>query len=394
MFEKRLLHQVLLQIRQGALKVTYWDNTTVTYGQGKPYLSLTIKTPKAVRAIIKSLSMGFGESYMNGLIDIDGDPDQIMRLAAENKPAFSKLGAISWVRAHNVNIRSNQAAQIQHHYDLGNNFYKLWLDKSLTYSCAYFHTIRDTLEKAQTQKVAHLLRKLQLEKGHNLLDIGSGWGTLMITAAKEYGVKGLGITLSQEQWKHSTEAAKKAGVDNLVKFELMNYQDMADQPKNAEAYDRIISVGMFEHVGRRNQADYYKAVATMLKPQGISVLHTISHDHATAIDPWIDRYIFPGGYIPTISQVVAALPSHDFRLFDYENLRMHYARTLDEWLRRYESHKGTVIKMYDERFYRMWRLYLASSSAAFRYGDLSLSQFVFSKGLNNDLPLTRSFLYR
>jgi cyclopropane-fatty-acyl-phospholipid synthase len=391
MIEKRIFHQVLLRIRQGAIKVTYWDGTTVTYGAGEPYLHITLKTAKVARAMIKNLTLGFGEGYMDGSIEVEGSPDQIMRIATENKPTFAGFSRLASLRHTSLNVRSKQASQIQHHYDLGNDFYKLWLDTSMTYSCAYFHTAKDTLEQAQANKVDHLLRKLQLEKGHSLLDIGSGWGTLLIEAAKRYGVSGTGITLSKEQWQHSTQAAKDAGVGDRIKFELMGYQDMAER---GLTFDRIISVGMFEHVGKGNQIDYFKAVASMLKPGAISVLHTISTDKETGSDPWIDKYIFPGGYIPAVREVIAELPNHDFRLIDYENLRMHYAMTLDEWLRRYESHKSKVIKMYDERFYRMWRLYLASSSASFRYGDLGLSQFVFTKGLNNSLPLTRAALYK
>lgn len=392
MIEKRILHQVLLQIRHGAIKVSYWDGTTVTYGKGRPYFHLTIKNPGAVRAMLKKLSLGFGEGYMNGDIEIEGELDQPLRLAAENQAAFARFGNLRIMnRVSNVNVRSKQKEHVQHHYDLGNDFYKLWLDDSLTYSCAYFQKPTDTLEQAQGNKVAHLLRKLQLEKGQALLDIGSGWGTLLIRAAKEYGIGGLGITLSHEQWKYSVDAAKAAGVDKQVQFELIGYQDLAQ--RNIQ-FDRVISVGMFEHVGQKNQADYFKAVAMMLKPKGVSVLHTISHDlHETPSDAWIDKYIFPGGYIPSIRQVVGKLPEYDFHLLDYENLRMHYAMTLDEWSRRLESNKQTVMTMYDERFYRMWRFYLASCSGNFRYGDISLSQFVFTKGLNNDLPLTREFLY-
>lgn len=391
MVEKTVLEKVLKHIKRGALRVTYWDGSEATYGEGKPLVHVTIKTPKAVRAVFKNLSLGFGESYMNGLIDIDGPLDQINRLASENKPTFRLAKSVRWAKAHNVNVRSRQQNYIAHHYDIGNDFYKMWLDKSLTYSCAYFRKKTDTLEMAQAQKVEHLLRKLQLKKGMSLLDIGSGWGTLLITAAKKYGVTGLGITLSREQLKHSKMAAKKASVDKQIDFRLLNYQDLAEQ---GVQFDRIISVGMFEHVGKGNHDNYFKAVDTMLKPQGLTVLHSITHSHDTPTDPWIDKYIFPGGYIPSIHMVADKAPHYNFRMLDYENLRMHYAMTLDEWLRRFESHKDWVLKKYDEKFYRMWSFYLACSSAAFRYGDISLSQFVFSKGLNNNLPLTRKHIYR
>jgi cyclopropane-fatty-acyl-phospholipid synthase len=389
--EKKLLDSVLARIQNGAVRVTYWDGTEKTYGNGKPLVHVSVNTPKAVRKIMRQGNLGFGESYMDGLIDIDGPLDQILRLSNDNKPTSRLLSKVRVPRPRNVNVKSTQRRQIAHHYDIGNDFYKLWLDESMTYSCAYFKTDKDTLEQAQAQKVDHLLRKLQLKKGMTLLDIGCGWGTLMITAAKKYGVSGVGITLSKNQQKHATAAAKKAGVSKLVQFKLMNYQDLAE---TGEQFDRIISVGMFEHVGKGNHAKYFAAVDKMLKSGGLSVLHTISHTHETASDPWIVKYIFPGGYIPSVRETVAHLPKHDFQLYDYENLRIHYAMTLDEWWRRFERHKEKVIKMYDERFYRMWRLYLASSSAAFRYGDLNLSQFVFVKGVDNELPLTREFLYK
>lgn len=391
MIEKQLLNGILSHISSGGVRVDYWDGTSVTYGPGKPLTAITIKHPKAVRAMIKNLSLGFGESYMNGLIDIEGPLDEINRLAVENAPKFKALRKLRWARAHNRNVRGQQQRQIAHHYDIGNDFYRLWLDKSLTYSCAYFASPKDSLETAQLGKVDHILRKLQLTKDTSLLDIGSGWGTLLIRAAKEYGISGLGITLSREQLKHATDAAQAVGVGDRIRFELLNYQDLAE---SSERFDRIVSVGMFEHVGRGNHGTYFSAVQKLLKPQGISVLHSITHEHVTLPDPWIDKYIFPGGYIPAISQVVSAFPKYDFHLYDYENLRIHYAMTLDEWLRRFEKRKAAILKMYDERFYRMWRLYLASASAAFRYGDIGLSQFVFSKGLNNSLPLTREFLYQ
>jgi cyclopropane-fatty-acyl-phospholipid synthase len=389
--ERKALNNVLKHIKNGALRVTYWDDSDVIYGTGEPLVHVTIHSPKAVRAMMRRLTLGFGESYMNGLIDVDGPLDQINRLASQNKPTLTFLKGLRWVRAKNSNVRGRQRSQIAHHYDIGNNFYKMWLDDTMMYSCAYFKKPSNTLEQAQKQKVDHLLKKLQLKKNTSLLDIGCGWGTLLITAAKKYGVSGMGITLSKNQCDHARRAAKKAGVSKLVTFELMNYQDLAEQGKK---FDRIVSVGMYEHVGRGNHSRYFKAIDTMLADNGLSVLHTITHTHETPTDPWIDTYIFPGGYIPSVRETVNKLPAYDFQLLDYENLRIHYAMTLDEWWRRFENHKTKVIKMYDEKFYRMWRLYLASSSAAFRYGDLNLSQFVFSKGNDNTLPLTRENLYK
>lgn len=390
MIEKTIANKLFSEVRVGALKVVYWDGEERVYGTGKPYFTLTLTTPKAVRAMLRNLTLGFGESYMDGLIKIDGPLTNIGRLVNENKAGFSKWGLVRAGYAIKRNTKRNQKRFIQHHYDLGNDFYKLWLDKSLLYSCAYFRKASDTLEVAQTQKIEHLLKKLQLKKGQTLLDIGSGWGTLLITAAKKHGVTGLGVTLSEEQLKYSRAAAVKAGVDNKIKFELCNYQDLASRGKK---FDRIISVGMFEHVGRGNHAQYYKAVQQMLKPGGISVLHTISSEVERPNEPWIDKYIFPGGYIPSTREVVSALPEYGLRLLDLENLRLHYAMTLDEWQRRYRKNQTVITKMYNERFWRMWDLWLAMSSSAFRYGDLNLIQIVMSKGINNDLPLTREVLY-
>lgn len=390
MIARRVLHQIFLQIRQGAMTVTYPDGSRQNYGTGRPYFHLKFRTHAALRALLRNTTLGFGEGYMRGDIEVVGDLENVGRLVSENSRELKRLSLNRFTKVRVRNRRQRQRRYIAHHYDLGNDFYKIWLDRSMTYSCAYFHREADTLELAQRQKIDHILTKLQLKPGMTLLDIGSGWGNLLITAAKRYGVTGHGVTLSSEQYEHSVRAAKDAGVAHLVTFELINYQDLAER---GVQFDRIVSVGMFEHVGRDNQQDYYRAVSRMLKPGSISVLHTITNQAEATADPWIDKYIFPGGYIPAVRQVVHDLPGHDLRLTDYENLRIHYALTLEEWLHRFETHQKKVIAMYDERFYRMWRLYLASSAAGFRYGDLSLSQFVFTKDLNNELPLTREFMY-
>ena len=223
-----------------------------------------------------------------------------------------------------------------------------------------------------------------------LLDIGSGWGSLLIMAAREYGATGLGVTLSEEQLKFSRAAAVSAQVDHLVEFELTNYQDLAAR---GEKFDRVVSVGMFEHVGREGMKVYLDTVQRLLADGGVSVLHTIScNDLVGGTDPWIDKYIFPGGYLPAIREIVDLLPRFDLRMVDYESLRLHYAMTLDEWRRRYESHEAEVRRERGDDFFRLWQMYLASCAANFRGGAIDLSQFILVKGYTNDLPLTREYM--
>lgn len=392
---KLIIHRLLSALPAGGLTITYPDQTTHLYGDKKAArkLHVVFKTHKALRQFVWQPSLAIGEGYMReDIVFQKGGFEEAIALTTANKAYLN-----SWFnspiaqRLMRRNIRRRQQSYIAHHYDIGNDFYKLWLDKSLTYSCAYFHKQNDSLEKAQQQKVAHILRKLNLGKGQRLLDIGSGWGTLLITAAREYGVYGHGITLSREQLAHSQAAATKAGVDHLVKLELANYQDL---PTRGKQYDRIVSVGMFEHVGAKNMPHYFAAVSQLLKPGGITVLHTITTpDYHGGCDPWIEKYIFPGGYIPAVREIANLYPRYGFSLIDYENLRLHYALTLDEWLRRYEKHRAAIIKEYGEEFYRMWYMYLACCAANFRHNGIDLSQFIFVKGYSNSLPLTRDYLY-
>ena len=390
MLEKAILASLFKRIRVGAVRVIDWTGTDTVYGAGKPRFSLHIHHPRVVRAMIRNLTMGFGEGYMNGDLDIDGDIREVGRLVSENKAAFSQPKLSRLIQRGNVNTTRRQKDYIARHYDLGNDFYKLWLDESMTYSCAYFKTPNDTLEAAQKQKLDHTLRKLQLEPGMSLLDIGCGWGQLLIEAAQTYHVNGHGVTLSQEQFDLARERVKAAGLEKIITVELLNYQDLA---KRNLSFDRVVSVGMYEHVGRGNHRNYFKAVHKLLKPGGVSVLHTITNEFEVKNDPWIDKYVFPGGYIPSVRETVALMPDYNMRLQDYENLRIHYAFTLDEWLERFDKNAAQVITAYGDGFYRMWRLYLAGSITGFRYDDLTLSQFVMTKGLVNDYPLTRDYLY-
>lgn len=389
--EKRALDALLRRIRHGTVSITYWDGETRTYGKGQPKAHLTIHTPKVLRAMLHNPSLAIGEAYMNGEVEVEEPLENIVTLARQNQPVIEagrRLQRPRLLKLHK-NKKTNQAKFIAHHYDIGNDFYKLWLDPTMTYSCAYFHDKRNSLEQAQRQKIEHILRKLQLKKDMKLLDIGCGWGHLLVAAAKEYKTQGLGVSLSSEQVAFAKRLAKREGVDNLVKFKLLNYQDVPGK----EVFDRVVSVGFFEHVGQGNHADYFRVVQRLLRPDGISVLHSITHQTETPTDLWVDKYIFPGGYIPSVRETTALLPQHDFYLFDYENLGRHYAMTLEHWWRNYERQKQAVIAMYDERFYRMWRLYLVSAMVAFKSGHTHLSQWTFKKGSDPDWPLTREYLY-
>jgi cyclopropane-fatty-acyl-phospholipid synthase len=386
---ERLLHHILLRFKGPSFSVSYPSGRKVTYGTDAPILHINFLTRKAVRKTIFQLSLGVGEAYMDGELTIDGPLDRAQEIDHANARRLPQWLISTMAPVQNINLKHNQAKQIQHHYDLGNDFYKLWLDPTMTYTCAYFKTPKDSLEKAQQQKLDHVLSKLQLKKGMRVLDIGSGWGQLLLRAAEKYDVECYGVTLSKEQHKLSNAKAKQYNLHEKVHFHLQNYQDIPE----TEKFDRIVSVGMFEAVGKGNLSQYFKAIDRHLVAGGLSLLHTITKDNTSPTSAWVDKYIFPGGYIPAVKEVVSELHDHRFELTDYENLRFHYVLTLDEWRNNFEKHIPEITRMYDERFVRMWRLWLASASGSFRYGENSLSQFVFTKGKNSQLQQTRDFLY-
>lgn len=387
--EKRFLGRILSQIQGGTLKVTYWDGETREYGAGELSVHVIIHKRSALRKMLKSPSLAIGEAYMNGDVEFAGQIENLLELAHRNHWLLGSKFSRKFNGLHK-NKKSHQAKYVSHHYDIGNDFYKLWLDASMTYSCAYFHKKSDSLEQAQRQKIDHILKKLQLNPGMELLDIGSGWGHLLVDAAKKYKVRCTGVSLSREQIKFARQLAKREGVDKLVTFKLQNYLDLPAK----QAFDRVVSVGFFEHVGYGNHRDYFAQIQKLLKPDGISVLHSITHQKESPTEPWIDKYIFPGGYIPSVRETTALLPKYNLYLFDYENLGQHYAMTLERWWHSFEQHKDEVINMYDERFYRMWRLYLAGSMSTFKTGSAQLSQWTFKKGSDPSWPLTRGYLYK
>jgi len=389
--EKNLAHQVLRTLlHYGNVEVTFWDNSVRRYagvrGVDEPVLLVAIKDPGVVRRMLVNASLAIGEAYTSGRLQINEEQLPLFfKLVARNQP---KATARQPFRRR-PNRKETQQGYIESHYSVGNDYYRLFLDPTCTYSCAYFKDRADGLEQAQHQKIDHVLRKLRIRSGMRLLDIGCGWGHLAVAAAKQYEARVLGITLSTAQLAGARELAEREGVSHLVRFELMNYQDLpTDEP-----FDRIVSVGMFEHVGRGNRDQYFSKVAELLIEGGVSLLHTITQQQSRPVDAWVDKYIFPGGYLPTVAEIEGGLALHDLWSTDRENLWRHYARTLELWRQAHQQHRTQIVEMFDERFYRMRDFWLAGSEGGFRYGQLGLTQVVFTKGKPEDWPLTRAYLY-
>ena len=391
---KNQIHQLCSRITGASFAIRYWDGEEVNYGPGPIEFTVILKSRRAINQLFGNLKLRLAEAYTDGEIEVEGDLQQFVRLGflAEAPTPVIRivpqvlLAAISLWRRNSLRRARLNAT---HHYDLGNTFFKLWLDQRMVYSCAYFRQPDDDIDRAQAQKLDYLCAKLQLSPGDRLLDVGCGWGAFAIHAARSRGVQAVGITLSEEQVSEGRTRIAKFGLGQRVELRLQDYREMPE----VEAFDKIASVGMFEHVGRRHILDYFRTTARLLKPGGRGVLHTIGRMRPAPLHPWIRKHIFPGAYVPSLGELVNGMAACKLNVIDLENLRLHYGYTLDRWAAAFERHVKEIQKMFDDRFVRMWRLYLHSSAAAFRHGPLNLWQIVFSKGLVNDLPLTREYMY-
>lgn len=395
--EKQVLHQVFSRVSGGAFEVAYWDGSRERYGAGAPGFKLSFRDAALPNLLSDDVVMWFGEAYMDGRIDVEGDLADVVALAIRNASLEADLVSAGVARALRDRVAAvrrslrRQAKDVQRHYDLGNEFYRLWLDETMTYSCAYFRSPEDTLETAQVQKMDHCLRKLRLRPGLSLLDIGSGWGALVVRAAERYGSDAVGITLSEEQYAYSCAALQARGLEDRAHVRLAHYDTVAHEGRT---FDRIVSVGMIEHVGKAHLGEFAAAVERILKPGGLALLHLITSPTDGPVNSWTERYIFPGGYIPTVSETIGHLCDHGLRIVDVENLRPHYAMTLDHWSARFERNASAVRERFGEKFERMWRLYLRGASASFREGALEVHQILVSKGKSDAVPLTREDLYQ
>lgn len=355
-------------------------------GEGEPTFTVTLHKELSLSDLMTSTSLALGEAYMDGTLEIEGDLYQALDHFMGQMGKFSKDEGALKKLIFTSTAKKNQQKEVQSHYDIGNDFYKLWLDETLSYSCGYFRREEDTLHQAQVNKVDYILKKLHLEKGMTLLDIGCGWGFLLIEAAKQYGVRGTGITLSQEQYKEFQSRIEAEGLQDLLTVELMDYRDL---PKSGKKFQRVVSVGMVEHVGRDNYKLFLDCVNEIMEPGGLFLLHFISGLLEHPGDPWIKKYIFPGGVVPSLREMVSLAAEDQFHILDVENLRLHYTRTLLCWLENFRANLDQVRETFDERFIRMWELYLASCAATFHNGVIDLHQILMTKGINNDLPMVR-----
>ena len=391
MFAKLLQEHV----RDGTLTLVTPDGQRQTFGSGDPKATWVIRKPRTMVRILMNPAANLGETYMDEAWDVeDGQLIDLLTILRTNiEPAVSDRSLGSLMGPAGTLVQSWNTARaslnnVSHHYNLDEALFRAFLDENMHYSCAYFRQADMSLEAAQIAKAEHIRRKLRLAPGARVLDIGSGWGSLAMHLAERTEVEVVGLTLSSEQLRTASAEAERRGLSGRVEFRLEDYRRHRGQ------YDAVVSVGMFEHVGRRNFGRFFDQVHTLLAPDGVALVHTIGHTGPPMpTNAWIARHIFPGGYIPAASEVVRAIEGSDLVLSDAEVWRRHYAHTLREWNRRFQASRETFRRSHGERFCRMWEFYLTACTTAFELGSLVVYQLQLAH-TNDVVPLTRDYLYK
>lgn len=393
-FEKVAFNKALSMAFDIPITVTYWDGKTEQYGDGEPQAHITFNKKISFSDLSGMPTLFLAESYMNEEIEIEGSIQALVASAYRKSGSFltDQTGfSKSLLKLMHGHSQKETREDIHSHYDIGNDFYKKWLDPTMTYSCAYFERDSMTLEEAQIAKVHHILDKLGSQPDGRLLDIGCGWGTLLFTAAQEYGLTCVGVTLSDEQYYYVRKKADDLGLSDKVKVYLADYRDLKEKD-----FDYVTSVGMFEHVGKENLGIYFQKVYDYLKPNGRALIHGITGQHrGTGVDPFIEKYIFPGGYIPNVAENVDHIMTANLQLDDLEPLRRHYQKTLEIWNENYIKAFDEVVNEMGKPFARMWTLYLQACAASFEAGNIDVIQFLMTKGASGQaLPMTRAYMYQ
>ncbi|TFH49531.1 MAG: class I SAM-dependent methyltransferase [Lysobacterales bacterium] len=370
-----------------------WDGVDVYTPADKSKIvgRLIFRDRGALITCISSPELGFGDAYSSGRIDIEGDLIPVLfsafRAMAEAGPTVGKRSLFGRLPKPQVNTWARSKKHIHHHYDLGNEFYRLWLGETMVYTCAYYRTRESSLEQAQIEKMHHVCRKARLKPGMQVVEAGCGWGSLAMHMAEHYGVQVKAFNISRKQVAYAREQAKARGLANRVEFIEDDYRNVSGK------FDAFVSVGMLEHVGKDNYKTLGSVVNRSLKRGGLGVIHSVGRSSAAPPNAWLEQRIFPGSYPPSLRDMMDIFEPHEFSILDIENLRLHYAETLMEWLRRFDDHADQIGRMYDDSFVRAWRLYLGGCAAAFLASTIQLFQVVFAHSDDNRIPMTREHVY-
>lgn len=390
--EQWLLNQLYAAAGRPPVRIALEGGPEVGPARDEAVASLIIRDRATLRRLALNPEVAFGEAYAGGSLEVQGDLPALLdavycsMAAREGRAWYPRLVSLR-LRLTQGNSWKGSRHNIHHHYDLGNQFYQLWLDPNLVYTCAYFPDPAATLEEAQIAKMDHVCRKVRLQPGERVAEAGCGWGSLALHMARQYGVKVKAFNISHEQIVYARWRAQREGLDGRVEFIEDDYRNIHGR------FDAFVSVGMLEHVGREHYGELGQVIHRSMGDGGRGLLHFIGRNWRRPLNAWIRKHIFPGAYPPTLREVADVFEPWDFAVVDVENLRPHYARTLEHWLERFERSRREVAAMFDERFVRMWRLYLAGSAAAFRSGTLQLFQAVFAGSQCQAIPWTRAYLY-
>jgi cyclopropane-fatty-acyl-phospholipid synthase len=400
MQDSRILTSIGRRIEESGLPlaVRLWNGASA--GAPQPQVTITVRHPLALAALGRPTAGGLAARYVEQQIDVDGSIRDVVGLgtvlagATDSASLAAGRRLARWVR----HTRGYDSKAVRSHYDVSDDFFGLWLDRRRVYSCAYYRRADDTLEIAQEQKLDHICRKLRLTAGDRFLDIGCGWGALVMWAAERYGAQALGVTLSRNQHDYARARIRELGLEGRCEVRLLDYRDVPEE----RPFDKIASVGMFEHVGRDNLGAYFGKIARLLRPGGLVLNHGITHNTpgqrelGSEIGEFIDRYVFPGGELTHISVVMDALSSQGLESWDVESLRPHYAKTLWHWVERLEENRAAALAAVGEKLYRIWRIYMAGSALGFERGWMSIYQVLAGKPLAGgalEVPQTRDYIY-
>jgi cyclopropane-fatty-acyl-phospholipid synthase len=388
--ERRLAAQMLRTIGCPAVRFVLWNGEEVAVSNESPTARIVFGDRATFWKVLLDPNLQFGDAYSDGRLAVEGDLvaflEAVYRARVAGGGSGSPLPAalLQWLHRARANTLSAARENIHHHYDIGDDFYRIWLDEEMIYSGAYFATPSTTLEDAQRAKLNYVCRKLWLRPGETVVEVGGGWGALALLMARDYGVTVKSFSISRSQILHARWRAKTEGLDSRVEFIEDDYRNIRGR------FDVLVSLGMLEHVGARNYREFGRMMDRCLGPAGRGLIQSVGQDQPSPTSVWIERRIFPGAYPPTLRQMTDLFEPSGFSILDVENLRLHYAQTLGHWLQRFEAAADQVAAMFDQRFVRAWRLYLSGSCVAFAAGALQLFQVVFARSRANDIPWNRT----